>query len=92
MSAVPLDILAPEEGLHRMPTRRSPISEAKAVPVSQPDRGRARVLLEQDECGPFAFSGTADASYERQLVLDHVVGPRAIRRASAVRGRGLGLP
>ena len=33
------------------------------------------MLLEQYECGPVAFAGTPDASYERRLVLDHVVRP-----------------
>ena len=59
-----------------MSTRRTTIPDTKAVPVSQSDHGRARVLLDHDECGPFAFSGTADASYERRLVLDHVVRPK----------------
>ena len=33
------------------------------------------MLLDQYECGPIAFSGLPDASYERRLVLDHVVRP-----------------
>ena len=33
------------------------------------------MLLEQYECGPVAFAGTPNASYERRLVLDHVVRP-----------------
>jgi starch phosphorylase len=32
-------------------------------------------LLERYECGPVAFSGTPNDSYERRLVFDHVVRP-----------------
>ena len=34
-------------------------------------------LLERYGCGPVRFSGTEDALYERHLVFDHVVDPRA---------------
>jgi starch phosphorylase len=33
------------------------------------------MLLEQYECGPIAFSGAPGASYERRLVLDHLIRP-----------------
>jgi glycogen phosphorylase len=34
-------------------------------------------LLEQYQCGPIQFTGTADALYERHLMFDNVVGPTA---------------
>jgi len=58
-----------------MPTRRTTIVETKTTAAPQQDRPSARMLLEQYECGPIAFSGTPAASYERRLVLDHVVRP-----------------
>ena len=73
-----------------MATRRTTVAETKEATVTQPTRTPARMLLEQYECGPVAFSGTPDASYERQLVFDHVVRPEQCRPAPAFRGRGLG--
>ena len=35
-------------------------------------------LLEQYECGPIQFTGTADALYERHLLFDNVVDPAAV--------------
>ena len=58
-----------------MPTRRTTIVETKKTIASPPDQPSARMLLEQYECGPIAFSGTPNASYERRLVLDHLVRP-----------------
>jgi hypothetical protein len=37
-----------------------------------------RKLLEQYECGPIQFTGTADALYERHLLFDNVVDPSAV--------------
>ena len=34
-------------------------------------------IIERYECGPVRFSGDANASYERHLVFDHVVAPKA---------------
>src|SRR5689334_3079120 len=36
-----------------------------------------RQLLEQYGCGPIAFTGTADALYERHLMFDSIVDPAA---------------
>ncbi len=58
-----------------MPMRRTTIVETKKTIASPPDQPSARMLLEQYECGPIAFSGTPNASYERRLVLDHLVRP-----------------
>ena len=58
-----------------MPTRRTQIAETKKTAATPPDQPSARMLLEQYECGPIAFSGTPNASYERRLVFDHVVRP-----------------
>ena len=57
-------------------SRRTAVVETKKS-TAAPARTRppARKLLEQYECGPVAFSGTPDASYERRLVFDHVVRP-----------------
>ena len=70
-----------------MPTRRTASSNPGNT-APQPDRPPARTLLEQYECGPVAFAGTHDASYERHLVFDHVVRREQRRPARAVRGRG----
>ena len=58
-----------------MAIRRRTIAETKGATATQPNRTPARSLLERYECGPIAFSGTPDASYERRLVFDHVVRP-----------------
>ena len=58
-----------------MAMRRTTVAETKGATVTQPNRTPARTLLERYECGPVAFSGTPDASYERRLVFDHVVRP-----------------
>src|SRR3974377_283384 len=58
-----------------MAIRRKTVAEAKGATVTQPNPTPARSLLERYECGPIAFSGTPNASYERRLLLDHVVRP-----------------
>ena len=58
-----------------MATRGSTVTGTKGTTATQQDRTSPRTLLEQYECGPVAFSGTPGASYERRLVLDHVVRP-----------------
>jgi glycogen phosphorylase len=58
-----------------MPTRRTPIVETKKTTSPAQDQPSGRMLLEQYECGPIAFSGAPNASYERRLVLDHLVRP-----------------
>ena len=58
-----------------MAIRRKTVAEAKGATVAQPNPTPGRTLLERYECGPLAFSGTPNASYERRLVLDHVVRP-----------------
>ena len=58
-----------------MATRHTTVAETKKTTAPQQDHPSARMLLEQYECGPVAFSGTPNASYERRLVLDHVVRP-----------------
>jgi starch phosphorylase len=58
-----------------MATRGSAVVESKGTTATQQDRSSTRALLDQYEGGPVAFSGTPDASYERRLVLDHIVRP-----------------
>jgi starch phosphorylase len=58
-----------------MPTRRATIVEIKKTIASPPDQPSAQTLLEQYECGPIAFSGAPNASYERPRVLDQLVRP-----------------
>src|SRR5262245_8794305 len=58
-----------------MATHGSTAVETRGTTVPQQDRASSRMLLEQYECGPVAFSGTPGASYERRLVFDHVVRP-----------------
>src|SRR5271165_4664243 len=58
-----------------MASRRSTLTETKGETVTKTNPTHARTLLERYECGPLAFSGTANASYERRLALDHVVRP-----------------
>ena len=58
-----------------MPTRRTTVVEPTKTTAPQRDHPSARMLLDQYECGPVAFAGTPSASYERRLVLDHVVRP-----------------
>ncbi len=72
-----------------MATRGPTVIETKGTTATRHDRASARTLLEQYECGPVAFSGTPSASYERRLVLDHIVTTSSARsdltRASASR-------
>src|SRR5215469_14621957 len=64
-----------------MATRGSTVIETKGTTATPQDRPSSRMLLEQYECGPVAFSGAPGASYERRLVLHHVVPPeRSDRR------------
>ena len=58
-----------------MPTRRTAVAATTKTTAPQHDDPSARMLLEQYECGPVAFAGAPNASYERRLVLDHVVRP-----------------
>jgi starch phosphorylase len=58
-----------------MKTPRTTISEPKGKAAAQPARTPAQALLDRYECGHVEFCGTPDASYERRLVLDHVVCP-----------------
>ena len=47
----------------------------KAAPDKRDERVLRPDLLERYECGPVQFSGDPNASYDRHLVLDHVVRP-----------------
>jgi len=58
-----------------MATLRTAVVETQKTTAPQQGHATARMPLEQYECGPIAFSGTPNASYERRLVLDHVVQP-----------------
>src|SRR5438445_13843592 len=46
-------------------------------PHTEDGAGRAEELLKQYERGPVRFAGDTNASYERHLVLDHVIAPKA---------------
>src|SRR5215471_11983197 len=41
------------------------------------DFDRTKQLLQQYGCGSIQFHGTDNASYERHLIFDHVVDPKA---------------
>jgi starch phosphorylase len=56
-----------------MATRRTFAPETKKPAAPQPEQPTTKMLLEQYECGPVAFSGTPGAMYERHVVFDHVV-------------------
>jgi glycogen phosphorylase len=58
-----------------MKTHRTTVAEPRSKAAAQPSRAPTQALLDQYECGPVALCGTADASYERHLTFDHVVGP-----------------
>ncbi|MGP0068774.1 MAG: glycogen/starch/alpha-glucan phosphorylase [Isosphaeraceae bacterium] len=58
-----------------MKTQRATIAEPKGKPAAPPAATPTQTLLDRYECGPVAFWGTPNASYERRLVLDHVVRP-----------------
>ena len=58
-----------------MKTQRTTVADPNGKAAAQPARTPAPTLLEQYECGPVAFCGTPDASYERHLTFDHVVRP-----------------
>jgi starch phosphorylase len=58
-----------------MKTPRAAIAEPKGKTAAPPARTPTQTLLDQYECGPVAFCGAPDASYERRLVFDHVVSP-----------------
>jgi glycogen phosphorylase len=58
-----------------MKTTDASLAEPKAKQAAQPARTPAQALLDRYECGQVEFCGTPDASYERRLVLDHVVCP-----------------
>jgi starch phosphorylase len=47
----------------------------KTAPDKRDERALRPDLLERYECGPVQFSGAPNASYDRHLVLDHVVRP-----------------
>lgn len=57
-----------------VPLRTAVVETQKLTTLPQ-GYASARMPLEQYECGPIAFSGTPNVSYERRLVHDHVVRP-----------------
>ncbi len=57
-----------------MSTKQTATSAATPAPT-----GVAK-LLEHYGCGPIAFTGKDDAIYERRLVFDHIIDPRAAGR------------
>ena len=61
-----------------------PVTNARPTPVAAREPGAngaarsgATEIPGQYECGPVRFAGDANASYERHLVFDHVVEPKA---------------
>jgi starch phosphorylase len=52
-------------------------TKQKAAPSTATGTDGASKLLGQYGCGPIAFTGTADALYERHLLFDNVVKPAA---------------
>ncbi len=58
-----------------MKTQRPTVAGPKGKAAAQPAFIPAQTLRDQYECGPVAFCGTPDASYERHLTFDHVVRP-----------------
>jgi glycogen phosphorylase len=58
-----------------MKTQRATIVEPRVKTADPPATTPTQMLLARYECGPVEFRGTPNASYERRLVLDHVVRP-----------------
>jgi starch phosphorylase len=57
-----------------MAIRQKAAVEARKPTAHQQEHRTAKMLLDQYECGPIAFSGVPGALYERHVVFDHVVG------------------
>jgi starch phosphorylase len=56
---------------------RAPSPTAASRPHTGNGPGRTEEILKQYECGPVRFAGDANASYDRHLLFDHVVTPKA---------------
>jgi starch phosphorylase len=56
-----------------------PVTNARPAPVAarEPGANGAAEIPAQYECGAVRFAGDPNASYERRLVFDHVVEPKA---------------
>jgi starch phosphorylase len=52
-------------------------TKKKATPAEAIASDGLATLLQQYGCGPVAFTGTDNASYERHLAFDHVIKPEA---------------
>lgn len=53
------------------------MSMAKAISAARPGSDGMAKLLKHYGCGPVEFIGREDALYERRLVFDHVIDPKA---------------
>jgi starch phosphorylase len=56
---------------------RAPSPATAPRPHTGDGPGHREEILKQYECGPVRFAGDANASYDRHLLFDHVVTPKA---------------
>jgi starch phosphorylase len=60
-----------------MSTKAVKTAEGVRVPPTTPQEWRVSELLKQYGCGPIPFVGSENALYERHLVFDRVIDPKA---------------